>query len=75
MERNRGIDIVRAGAILAVIVYHFYVLIGENRYVQYPVVHRLLSMGGEIGVTLFFIISGYGIFLSIDRQKAKKNLA
>ena len=75
MERNRGIDIVRAGAILAVIVYHFYVLIGENRYVQYPVVHRLLSKGGEIGVTLFFIISGYGIFLSIDRQKAKKKFS
>lgn len=68
MKRNRGIDVIRVVAIMSVLVYHFYVLVGGERYLKYPVVHNLISAGGEIGVTLFFIISGYGIYLSIDRQ-------
>lgn len=75
MKRNKGIDIIRTVAILAVLVYHFYVLTGGNRYAGYPVIHNLINTGGEIGVTLFFIISGYGIFLSIDRQKVKNKFS
>ena len=69
MRRNKGIDIIRTFAIMSVLVYHFYVLAGGDRYLKYPVIHHLISTGGEIGVTLFFIISGYGIYLSIDRKK------
>lgn len=68
MKRNLGVDITRAFAIMAVIVYHFYVLVDGNRYLSHPLIHRLISIGGEVGVTLFFIISGYGIYLSIDRR-------
>ena len=71
MKRNKGIDVMRAGAIIAVLIYHFYVLTGGNRYEGCLAIHNLINTGGEIGVTLFFIISGYGIFLSIDRQKEK----
>ncbi|MCI8293762.1 MAG: acyltransferase [Hespellia sp.] len=66
MKRNRGVDIFRALAILFVLVYHFYVLLGEGYADSHLILHRLISAGGEVGVTLFFIISGYGIFLSID---------
>ena len=69
MKRNIGVDITRAFAIVSVIVYHFYVLVDNRRYLSYPLIHRAISMGGEVGVTLFFIISGYGIYLSIDRKK------
>ena len=71
MKKNKGIDIVRAVAIMSVLIYHFYVLIDGNRYVDHQVIHRLILVGGEIGVTLFFIISGYGIFFSIDRMENK----
>lgn len=71
VKRNKGIDIVRAMAILVVIIYHFYVLVGGDRYIALPIVHNMIMVGGEIGVTLFFIISGYGIFLSIDGQERK----
>ena len=66
MRRNRGIDIFRTLAILSVLVYHFYVLMGEGYAVSHPALHDLISAGGEVGVTLFFMISGYGIYLSID---------
>lgn len=72
MERNRGVDIFRTAAILSVLVYHFYVLMGEGYAASRPILHNLISAGGEVGVTLFFIISGYGIFLSID-YKMKNN--
>ena len=71
VRRNKGIDIARAIAIMSVLIYHFYVLIDGNRYTDYPIVHGLILVGGEIGVTLFFIISGYGIFLSIKRMEEK----
>ena len=71
MRRNKGIDIARAIAIMSVLIYHFYVLVDGNRYIDYPIVHGLILVGGEIGVTLFFIISGYGIFWSIKRMEEK----
>ena len=61
MRRNKGLDIVRAFAVMAVLIYHFYVLVDNTRYLSYPLLHKLISIGGEVGVTLFFIISGYGI--------------
>ena len=67
-ERNRTIDFFRAIAILSVLFYHFYYLCNYP-YQSVPVIHRILSSGGEIGVTLFFIISGYGICGSLMRME------
>ena len=67
-ERNRTIDFFRAVAILSVLFYHFYYLCNYP-YQSIPVIHRILSSGGEIGVTLFFIISGYGICGSLMRME------
>ena len=66
-ERNRNIDIIRALAILIILVYHIFAITnvklvnGNLRYfVQY---------GGEYGVTVFFIISGFSIYKSLSRRK------
>lgn len=62
MRRNKGIDIARAIAIMSVLIYHFYVLVDGNRYIDYPIVHGLILVGGEIGVTLFLSSVGTAFF-------------
>lgn len=71
MKRNYGLDVIRVFALFSVLVYHFYVLTGEQAYAGIPALHNLIETGGEIGVTLFFILSGYGIYTSIDYQMSK----
>ncbi len=67
MKRNRTIDIFRTIAILSVLIYHFYVLCNYP-YAEYKLLNRIISTGGETGVTLFFIISGFGIFVSLQKM-------
>ena len=68
MKKNINVEIIRAIALLSVLIYHIQCLfngqIVSNRYIT-----SIINFGGEIGVTLFFIISGYGIFKSIDYKK------
>lgn len=66
-KRNYTIDIFRAVAILSVLVYHLYVLAGYP-YQGFRPLNRCFGIGGELGVTLFFIISGFGICSSLDRM-------
>ena len=65
--RNSSIDVVRSAALLWVIIYHIWVLTGSANIAN-PVLDAFVRLGGEIGVTIFFVLSGYGIFLSLDRQ-------
>lgn len=70
-KRLINIDILRALATLWVLTYHIWV------YCQYPSLGytSLIAYGGEIGVTLFFIISGFSIFLSLNKiEKIKKQI-
>ena len=73
MEKNKvvGIDIVRAGALLLVVMYHIWVLGPQN---QLPIAsaQRFLQLGGEIGVTLFFSLSGFGIFYSLNSTEKRE---
>lgn len=71
VERNRTIDIFRAVAILAVLIYHFYYFCGYP-YQKYAILNRFIGIGGELGVTLFFIISGFGIAVSLQSMKEKE---
>lgn len=71
MEKHKGVDVFRAIAILYILLYHFYVYCGYP-YEKYIVVHRFICMGGEIGVTLFYILSGYGIFFSLAKSEEKE---
>lgn len=70
MERIKKIEIFRALAMILVVVYHAWV------YSGYPNTgyNVIVAYGGEIGVTLFFIISGFAIFMSLyktERQGKK----
>ena len=60
MKRIKNIDLLRAGAILYIMLYHCYVLSGQP-WQSHTAIHTLLTLGGEVGVTLFFLLSGYGI--------------
>lgn len=64
MIKNRNIDIVRALALLLVIVYHCWVRLGSIS-IPNGCVQLIIRLGGEIGVTAFFALSGYGIYQSI----------
>jgi len=60
--RLDGIDVLRGTAVIFVVIYHFFVLLGLN---SNPMFHYIHSFG-LFGVSLFFIISGYLIYRSID---------
>lgn len=66
-KRNLHIDIIRAIALLWVVIYHIWVLSGATT-LSNPVLFNFIKLGGEIGVTLFFILSGYGIYFSLRRS-------
>ena len=75
MKRIKNIDLLRAGAILYIMLYHCYVLSGQP-WQAHTAIHTILTLGGEVGVTLFFLLSGYGIiFPSLLRKKEAVSLA
>lgn len=67
MERNKNVEVLRACAILYVMLYHFYIVSGKN--IPNSVISSLIGMGGEIGVIMFFVISGFGIYSLLDAKK------
>ncbi len=64
LERNKNLDIIRAVATLLVVVYHSWVLTGKVAF-RLSFIQLIISLGGELGVTAFFLLSGYGIYCSI----------
>lgn len=61
MKRFENIDCCKCLALLAVLIYHYWVLSGS------PAIPSngggiLVPLGGEIGVTMFFVLSGFGIY-------------
>ena len=67
-QRNYHIDLIRAASILWIVIYHSWVLTGS--ITLWPkVLHTLVMLGGEIGVTSFFALSGYGIFCSLKKME------
>lgn len=63
-----GIDILRAAAVLLVMFYHMWVC-GGTPEIEFAPLQRFISLGGEIGVTLFFGISGFGIYYSLAQME------
>jgi len=68
MVRLDGIDILRGIAVTAVIVYHFFVILGLTQHGLYPYIKAF----GSLGVPLFFVISGYLIYRSVERNVNQK---
>lgn len=67
MERNRNIDVIRALAILLIVVFHVWAL-------SYVPVFRgnlniFIEYGGDLGVTVFLMLSGFAIYKSLSRRK------
>lgn len=73
MNRNRNIDFLRACAILIIVVYHGYAIAGQP-WQSHKIIHLILSFGGEVGVTLFFALSGFGIFWSLYKREKKNDM-
>jgi len=68
--RLEGIDILRGTAVSTVILYHFYVLLNLSSLNSFTYIHSF----GEFGVSLFFIISGYLIYRSIEHNITQRGI-
>ena len=67
-KRFKNIDCCKGIALLLVLVYHYWVLSGS---VPIPVAgfDTIISLGGEIGVTMFFVLSGFGIYCLLKSRE------
>lgn len=70
IERNYNIDILRALCTLLIVVYHSWVQCGSVPFSS-SLITTMVSLGGEIGVTAFFALSGYGIYCSLHNSMEK----
>lgn len=64
MEKKfKNIDCCKCIALLLVLIYHYWVLSGSPPINNsMPGLYTIISLGGEIGVTMFFVLSGFGIY-------------
>lgn len=67
VEKNIGADLFRVISLLLVVVYHAWV-IGGSYQINNKVIYSFICLGGEIGVTAFFVLSGWGIYKSLERS-------
>ena len=67
VKRNINIDIIRGMAILMVLVYHICV-IGNIKF-NSSLINTLISSGGDLGVTIFFILSGFSIYKVLSNKQ------
>lgn len=65
--RNYGIDCYRVLMLFWVIIYHLWVINGRAP-IHNICVQSLITLGGEIGVTGFFVLSGWSIFYAVERM-------
>lgn len=63
-----GSDILRCFAMLFVVIYHIWSLGGTPK-IEPLFLNRFVMLGGEIGVTLFFVLSGFGIYFSLANME------
>lgn len=65
---NKNLDIIRVFALALVVIYHAFVIFNISLPKKVDFLNDFIKYFGEIGVTLFFIISGYCIYYSIERN-------
>ena len=66
-NRVEYVDILRSFALLYMIIYHIWVV--TNIRFNSNIVNSVISCGGSIGVRIFFIISGFGIYRYLNNKK------
>lgn len=74
MKRITNIDKLRGAACLLIVFYHCYAVTGVMP-VKVSVISNLIASGGTIGVIVFFVLSGYGIYHSLNRSLEKGQLS
>lgn len=62
-RRYEGVDCLRCIAIFTIVLYHIWALGGMGTYRGH-----MISYGGEIGVTFFLVLSGFSMYLVIDKE-------
>ena len=70
LKRYENVDILRAVAIITIIVYHCFAISGVT-LTHFLCIDKVIGYGGETGVTLFFVLSGFGIACSIINAERK----
>lgn len=72
MEKKRYIeaDVWRTIALFSVLIYHSWVLIGQPQIGNYPLM-LIVKLGGELGVSWFFVLSGFGIYNSLENNEKR----
>ena len=63
MKRDKSLDLVRCVACILIVVYHFFV---EQKDISFGISTSNNSLGG-LAVSLFFIISGAALYLSMSK--------
>lgn len=64
IQKNQNVNMIRAIACLLVLLYHCWALCGSIP-IHLPILREYIAYGGVIGVTTFFLLSGYGIYFSL----------
>lgn len=73
VKRNRGVDIFRAIALFFVLLFHAWDVCGKVT-INNKIISMLMSLAGEIGVTSFFVLSGFGVYNSLKNMDEKNTL-
>ena len=66
---NLNINVLRSVALIYMIMYHIFAVTNlrfNNRFIN-----DFISFGGVVGVSLFFIISGFSVYKLIENKKEK----
>mgnify|MGYP003293266708 CR=1 FL=1 len=66
MKINKNVNLIRGLAILIILYYHISAV--TNVKFNIEIIDYLNNFLGEVGVTIFFFISGYGIYSSLKRK-------
>ena len=67
-KRFENIEYCKAAALLLVLLYHYWVLSGSPE-IHIPGLRMLIFLGGEFGVTMFFVLSGFGIYCLLKNKE------